>query len=91
MIDEGLAPRWVQLGFSLNVVGSKRPHCMDVAESMLSGRINEGNVPLKMGNLTGPFLILVVGYAFSIWVFVFEKIIHLFRNGCLFKANSEIV
>lgn len=91
MIDEALVPRWVQLGFSNNVVGSKRPHCMDVADAMLPGRISERNVPLSMGNLVGPFLMLLVGYTFAIWVFVFEKILYLLRNGCLFKINKSVV
>ena len=58
------------------LVGTNYRHCSDVADEILSGGLNDGNVPLSLGNLTGPFVILLVGYALAIWTLIIEKIVY---------------
>lgn len=74
----------VEGGFFLKItdilVGNYH-HCINVANSLLSGGLFDGNIPLSLGNLTGPFIILLVGYVLAIWVFVLEKIVQFIFNA----------
>lgn len=75
-VDAGFPTKWN------DIVSEKRPHCYYVADSLLSGRLSDGNPSLSMGHLTGPFVILLVGYALAIWTFILEKIIQLILIRC---------
>jgi len=72
-VDAGFTTKWK------SIVQGKRPHCYDVADVLLSGGLSDGNPSLSIRHLTGPFVILLVGYALAILTFILEKIIHLFH------------
>ena len=77
-IEKGLVPLWHKLGFT----GFKRPHCFDVAESIITGGLDDRKFSKLnlLNNLIGPFMILLAGYALAIWAFVLEKLVYLIGN-----------
>ena len=82
MVDGGLLLKARDL-----LIGSNYHHCSDVADGLLSGAgLSNGPSPLNLGNLTGPFVIILVGYALAILTLIIEQIIHFIS-----QAREEIV
>ena len=75
MMDNGLVAKWYQL----SSVGFRPPHCFEVADALLAGRVSDGPSRLSLGSLTGPFIILLVGYTISLVTFILEIIMSKIR------------
>ena len=82
MIDYGLVARW----YKISSVGFRAPHCYEVATDLLAGTLTTGPPRLSKESLTGPFVILLVGYTAAIFVFIAEKLGHRYGWNCLCTA-----
>ena len=75
MMDGGLVAKFRQI----SSYGFRPPHCFEVADALLAGRVNDGPSRLSLGSLTGPFIILLVGYTISLVTFILEIIMSKIR------------